>query len=182
MKLPSQKYRQGIASVINSIQRWGHKWHEEKHSKLDNAKFAVWYHKAVLELFNEYGVELPALEDCEANIAFYESIIEREERLIEERAAQVEEVAAEQAELRPELEAIGSSVNPEDYVCIALWGQELGSYAYYIELEQAKASREGAPLTALFKRPDGTWATLQEMKNLELKAKLEAQLEEELAA
>lgn len=39
---------------------------------------------------------------------------------------------------------------PHEYVAIKLWGIELGSYPYYIKDQQAKASREGAPVDALY--------------------------------
>lgn len=52
---------------------------------------------------------------------------------------------------------------PSDYRAIALWGNQLGSYAYYVELEQNLASRENAPLDALFQR-DEKWVCVSDLK------------------
>lgn len=51
-----------------------------------------------------------------------------------------------------------------DYWAIAVWGEMLGSYSYYVEAQQKKALEEGAPLDAIFKRHDGSgWARASEL-------------------
>jgi len=39
---------------------------------------------------------------------------------------------------------------PEAYKAIRLWGKNLRSFEYYIKGEQAKASRDGAPVDAIY--------------------------------
>ena len=152
MKLPSQKYRTAVATAINSVMVWRKLWHEAESNTKENAVAARAYYNAVLDLYETYGIELPALEDAQERIDYYD--------------AEVEHYRSEEAQ---------AQAVPSDYTCIALWGEELGSYAYYIEAEQARACAEGAPLNAIFKH-DGEWRTLDQMQNRALKAKLEAQL------
>ena len=196
MKLPSQKYRNALSDVINDYALWRTAWMKEEAGTTKCARYRVWFIEAKMRLLAEFGIQMLADDTVESLQAELDNAIddleickmydqrkeEQERKEAQERALLIESESKAYAEIRPELEAIGSSINPEDYVCIALWGQELGSYAGYIEMEQIKASNDGAPLTALFKRANGTWATLQEMENLPLKEKLEAQLAEELAA
>lgn len=68
---------------------------------------------------------------------------------------------------------------PEQYRAIAIWGQMLGSYGYYIKEQQARAAAEGAPLTAIFERmaSDGSgrageWAIVEEVQNPDALARL----------
>lgn len=57
---------------------------------------------------------------------------------------------------------------PKDYHAIALWGMDLASFRYYIEAQQEKAARDGAPLDAIYKRDsigqDGSWQTVSGLK------------------
>ena len=46
-----------------------------------------------------------------------------------------------------------------DYPYIRIWGNHLGSYSDYIEMEVDRAHEEGAPQTAYHRNPDGTWST-----------------------
>lgn len=46
-------------------------------------------------------------------------------------------------------------MEPWHYRAIAAWGRHVGSQQYYIEAQQAKAAREGAPLDALYARCGG---------------------------
>lgn len=39
---------------------------------------------------------------------------------------------------------------PSDYKAIALWGEQLGSYPYYIKGEQRKAFDDKAPIDAIY--------------------------------
>jgi hypothetical protein len=48
---------------------------------------------------------------------------------------------------------------PSDYKHIAAWGFFLKSYQYYIALQQELAAKDQAPLNAIYKKSDGTWAT-----------------------
>ena len=52
-----------------------------------------------------------------------------------------------------------------DYTLIRLWGQQLGSYQYYIKDRVAEARADRAPQTAIYKK-DGKWFTLDDVKNL----------------
>jgi hypothetical protein len=49
---------------------------------------------------------------------------------------------------------------PDEYKAIVRWGKLLGSFPYYIKAEQEQAAKENAPLDAIFRRDDGTWALL----------------------
>ena len=55
---------------------------------------------------------------------------------------------------------------PEEYLAIALWGKQLGSFQYYIEGQQEKASAEGAPIDAIYQTSEFadkepiTWRTV----------------------
>ena len=53
---------------------------------------------------------------------------------------------------------------PSDYKCIAIWGNIMGSYGYYIKDQQAKAAKSNAPLLAIYER-DGVWTTADQVEN-----------------
>lgn len=53
-------------------------------------------------------------------------------------------------------------IEASPYKALALWGHQLGSYAYYIEGEQRKAAKMNAPLDALFER-DGKWVCMSDL-------------------
>ena len=61
---------------------------------------------------------------------------------------------------------------PRDYRAIAAWGKHLQSFLYFIKLEQERASSDGAPINAIYKR-DGVWVTTDEIVDHELRAKIE---------
>lgn len=52
-----------------------------------------------------------------------------------------------------------------DYVMIRAWGQFMGSYAYSTRAELATAHEDKAPTNAIYKREDGTWATIDDVKS-----------------
>jgi hypothetical protein len=54
---------------------------------------------------------------------------------------------------------------PKEYIAIRLWGRQMGSYDYYIQMEQQKAAEDNAPLDAIYKR-HGTehWVCVSELK------------------
>lgn len=54
-----------------------------------------------------------------------------------------------------------------DYLAIRLWGQKLGSYGYYIEDQVNQARKDNAPQDAIYKRDNGTWARLSDIKDLD---------------
>lgn len=49
---------------------------------------------------------------------------------------------------------------PAAYKHVAAWGDFLSSFAYYIKDQQQKASDDGAPVDAIYKRDDGSWAVI----------------------
>lgn len=60
---------------------------------------------------------------------------------------------------------------PTDYVWIARWCRFMGSAPYYVELEQERACKDGAPLTAIHRDITDPatrayrWATVDEVKS-----------------
>lgn len=204
MKLPSQKYRKTVAAQINDLAIWRSSWFNAESGSIESAQARVWYVEAKQRLALDLGIwlysddteeslaaeladALSDLETCkwceqvrtEAAEAAAADAERQAEREAAERAAEIEQAEAEYVQLRSEvLEAEGSSVNPADYTAIALWGEELGSNSFYIEAEQIRASRDGAPLSAIYKKDTGRWVTVHEMKNESLKAQLLAALEE----
>ena len=52
-----------------------------------------------------------------------------------------------------------------DYIMIRAWGAYMGSYAYFIRDQVAIAHEDKAPGNAIFKRDDGTWATIDDITN-----------------
>jgi len=58
---------------------------------------------------------------------------------------------------------------PSAYRCIAIWGRNMGSFASYTANEQHKAAEQGAPLTAVYERNGGGWATLEDVENVPLR-------------
>jgi hypothetical protein len=54
---------------------------------------------------------------------------------------------------------------PKDYKGIELWGQQLGSYQYYIDGEQSKAVSTNAPIDALYwSESNGEWVCVSDLK------------------
>ena len=52
-------------------------------------------------------------------------------------------------------------MNAIDYRHIAAWGKMMGSFAYFVRCEQAKAARDNAPIDAVYKR-EGVWITIRD--------------------
>ena len=63
------------------------------------------------------------------------------------------------------------------YLYIRAWGKLLGSFPYYIEGEVAKAEKENAPETAIFRREDGTWEVFEGIGYEDTKARIAAMVE-----
>jgi len=60
----------------------------------------------------------------------------------------------------------------EEYPFIEWWGRRMGSYSSYIEDEQERAGKSGAPRTAIYQRispgsmeRDGKWVTIHDIVN-----------------
>ena len=163
----SKKQQNRLGDLINELQVCDHM---ASTGKYDTQRWIGNKYKVIIALYDEFGVEDANLERAWE----WQEDQERQER------KRVQERRQARQELREQAKAQQEQVQertPSDYTAIALWGEELGSYAYYIEAEQARACAEGAPLNAIYKH-DGEWRTLDQMKNLPLKAKLEAQLKE----
>jgi hypothetical protein len=157
----SKKQQVRLGDLINEIQVCIHMIDSGKY---DTNRWIANKYKTILALYDEFGIE-------DANL-------ERAQEWQEEQEYQERKRVQERRKARQELRAKAkANRKPSDYTAIALWGEELGSYPYYIEGEQARACAEGAPVNAIYKH-EGEWRTLDQMQNLPLKAKLEAQLEE----
>lgn len=61
-----------------------------------------------------------------------------------------------------------TALKPSDYKCIAAWGKQMGSYAYYIKMQQEKCAAMQAPKgTIYFKGEDGDKpVTIEQVKNM----------------
>lgn len=51
------------------------------------------------------------------------------------------------------------------YKWIVLWGGLMGSYTYYIDEQLYKAEATNAPETATYQKQDGSWNTIDDIKN-----------------
>ena len=56
---------------------------------------------------------------------------------------------------------------PDDYIWIARWGDFQHSFAFYVREQQILAAQQAAPLTAIYKRASGEWATIEKVTNPE---------------
>jgi hypothetical protein len=54
--------------------------------------------------------------------------------------------------------------NAGAYLAIKLWGQNLGSYAYYITGEQEAAANMGAPLDAIYRDTENKWVCVSDLR------------------
>lgn len=63
----------------------------------------------------------------------------------------------------------------EKYKCIVRWCKELQSFDYYINDEVHRAETDNAPVDAIYKKDDGTWAIASEVSSPELRARLLAE-------
>ena len=62
---------------------------------------------------------------------------------------------------------------PKDYRYIKAWGRMMGSFAYYIRDEQAKASKDNAPLDAIYYKSEDGWHVYSEVTNQETRRAME---------
>ena len=59
--------------------------------------------------------------------------------------------------------------DPKQYKAIAMWGKYMGSFPYYIEMEQERAAAANAPLDAIDERMEaggvrtGNWDTVRDL-------------------
>lgn len=60
-----------------------------------------------------------------------------------------------------------------DYIMIRAYGRFMGSYPYYIRDQIALAKMDRAPHNVIFKREDGTWATIEDIKSGGDRARIE---------
>lgn len=56
--------------------------------------------------------------------------------------------------------------SPNEYRAIRIWGENTGSYPYYIKAQQEKAAEENAPLNALYKDHNGKWQTVDDLPEI----------------
>ena len=63
-----------------------------------------------------------------------------------------------------------------DYRAIAAWNRRLGSYGPYIADQQDRARMTGAPITAIYQRKDGSWATVEDIKDDTVRHEIEDQV------
>jgi hypothetical protein len=50
-----------------------------------------------------------------------------------------------------------------DYIMIRAWGELIGSEQHFVRDQIAIAHEDKAPGNAIFKRDDGTWATVEDI-------------------
>jgi len=50
-----------------------------------------------------------------------------------------------------------------DYILIRAWGRFNGTMAFYVRQELDRARDDNAPGNVIYKREDGTWATLNDL-------------------
>ena len=63
---------------------------------------------------------------------------------------------------------------PKEYKHIHAWHALTGSMQYYIDDLQERASQENAPINAIYFSIDrNKWETIEDVKNLEMKAAVE---------
>ena len=65
---------------------------------------------------------------------------------------------------------------PNQYKAIALWGQKMGSFAYYTAHEQLRAAGDDAPLDAIYQNEDGTWSTVRSIKSVAVRDEMISKL------
>lgn len=55
--------------------------------------------------------------------------------------------------------------SPKEYLAVRLWGRDLGSYDYYINDEQQRASVDGAPVDAIYREHGtGKWVCVSDLQ------------------
>lgn len=75
-----------------------------------------------------------------------------------------------------------SKIDRTTHPAIIIWGHFLGSFKYYIDGQIEQAQRDGAPRDAIYRRQDGTWATMAGVKNQDFFAYAAARFPELLTA
>jgi hypothetical protein len=60
-----------------------------------------------------------------------------------------------------------------DYICIRAWGAHMGSFPYYIRDQITIAHEDKAPGNAIYKRDDGTWATIDDITDKSLRDQID---------
>lgn len=66
------------------------------------------------------------------------------------------------------------------YRHIVAWGSMMGSYAYYVNDQVARAEADGAPENAVFYSTDeDRWKTYDEVKSLSTRERIDAILEKQ---
>jgi len=56
-------------------------------------------------------------------------------------------------------------VKPVKHKFIVAWGKYVDSKSYYIQDQLELAEKDNAPETALSRRPDGTWRTINDIED-----------------
>lgn len=63
------------------------------------------------------------------------------------------------------------------YPYIRAWGEYMGSMSYYINDERRRAEQDNAPATALHRKTDGSWFTLEEIQSEALRRRLQERVD-----
>lgn len=76
----------------------------------------------------------------------------------------------------------GQAIPPDQYRHIRAWGIMMGSLPYYIKQQQLAASKDGAPVNAIYQSrnfdgSDGPWRTMDDVTNLDAVKRIEEILE-----
>ena len=61
------------------------------------------------------------------------------------------------------------ATQPADYKCITRWGKMMGSYDSYINMEQSKAFKDNAPITAIYYNDNEGWNCAETIADKELR-------------
>lgn len=64
-------------------------------------------------------------------------------------------------------------VKPVRHKFVVAWGKYVESMSYYIQDQLALAEQDNAPSTAVSRRADGTWRTVEDIEDPGLRATLE---------
>ena len=54
---------------------------------------------------------------------------------------------------------------PKPYWFVKAWGKQMGSFQYYIDRQVELAREEGAPHNAIYRDTEGTWHTVNDVKD-----------------
>jgi hypothetical protein len=64
-------------------------------------------------------------------------------------------------------------IKPVKHPYIVAWGKYVESKSYYIQDQLDQAEKDGAPPTAISRRADGTWRTVEQIEDPGLRATLD---------